>query len=161
MNLLFNYIYIYIYTVSYSHHRNFSYFCRIDDCVRHFDTWTQPESHRKDKHSPTEACPQCRYVAPQSRPYLMRNTWKEVTGFITMLSQTISGNHPMCLLLLCLPPFLHLCLPMCLHLLLTMAPSPDHGSRSKLTPVEITTKGHDLPTYVVEASGIFEHQGRL
>lgn len=61
----------------------------------------------------------------------------------------------MCLLLLCLPPFLHLCLPMCLHRLLTMAPSPDHGSRSKLTPVEITTKGHDLPTYVVEASGIF------
>lgn len=41
------------------------------------------------------------------------------------------------------------------------SPAPDHGSRSNLTPVEITRKGHDLPTYVVEASGIFEHQGRL
>lgn len=52
-------------------------------------------------------------------------------------------------------------------------PSPDHNSRSQVTPfrfpsldifhepVEITTKDHDLLSYVVRTSGIFDPQGKL
>lgn len=89
----------FIYTVPYSHHRNSSYLCRIEGCVRHFDTRAQLERHRKDKHGPTEACPHCRYVVPQSRPYLMRNHLEFIVYI--MCSQTVSRNHPLCLLPLC------------------------------------------------------------
>lgn len=52
-------------------------------------------------------------------------------------------------------------------------PSTDHNSRSQVTPfrfpsldifhepVEITTKDHDLLSYVVRTSGIFDPQGKL
>lgn len=172
INSIFNFIYIilpFIYTVPYSHHRNSSYLSRIEGCVRLFDTRAKPERHRKDKHSHTPSCPHCRYVMPHSRPYLTRNHLKRIhkihhnvqpdsirkppnvpsPAVPASVSASVSPNVP------------------------SLAPSPEHGSRSLLTPlrspsldisqksVEITTKGHDLPTYVVEASGIFDPQGRL
>lgn len=152
----------FIYTVPYSHHRNSSYLCRIEGCVRHFDTRAHLERHRKDKHSPTEACPHCRYVVPQSRPYLMRNHLERVHRIHHV--QPDSVRRPPTVPSPAVPASVSSNVP----LVSSPAPSPVHGSRSQLTPlrspsldislepVEITTKDHDLLSYVVEATGIFD-----
>lgn len=118
----------FIYTLYlHSYHRNSSYSCRVDGCVRHL---TLGHSWRGTGRTSTAL--QRRVLTadtwcPRVDHTWLGTTWKGFIGFITMSSQTLSGNHQLCLLLPCLPSFLHLCHPMCLqcrHLFLplTMAP---------------------------------------
>lgn len=99
-----------------------------------FDTRTQLERHRKDKHGPTEACPHCRYVVPKSRPYLIRNHLERVHRIHHHVQPDTIWKPPT-VPSPAVPAFVSASVSPNVPSVSSPVPSPDHGSRSQLTPL--------------------------
>lgn len=102
---------------------------------------------RKDKHGPTEACPQCRYVVPRSRPYLMKNHLERLHRNYENRSKPVIPPRPVPYPVKSPSPVRRLSTPFTL----LRSPSLDLS----LEPVEINTRDYDLLGYIVDSSEIF------
>lgn len=138
------------------------------------DSMTLGHSWRGTKriNTVTDACPHCRYGVPQSRAYLMRNHLERVHK-VHHHVQLDTTRKPSTVPSPAVPASVFTSVSNTMPSVSSPGPSPDHNSRSQLTPfhfpsldifhepVEITTKDHDLLSYVVRTSGIFDPQGKL